>query len=61
MATWRGTHDGPFFGFEPTGRTVEFRGMVVWRIDEDGRICERHPFIDRSGMAEMFGPEVVTA
>jgi predicted ester cyclase len=32
LACWRGTHSGPFFGIEPTGRPVEMRGVVLSRI-----------------------------
>jgi len=39
LARWHGTHAGPFFGMEPTGRTVEMRGMVPWRV-ADGQPAE---------------------
>lgn len=42
---WRGRHWGAWRGIAPTGRHVEFRGMVFWRI-QDGRICERWAEID---------------
>jgi predicted ester cyclase len=45
VAVWRGTHDSPFFGIEPTGRAVEMRGMVLWRI-EDGQLAERWAVLD---------------
>ena len=38
--TWRGTHLGEFLGIAPTGRKVEFSGVVVWRL-QDGLIAER--------------------
>ncbi|MEW1720665.1 ester cyclase [Streptomyces sp. NPDC093109] len=38
--TWRGTHLGEFLGAPPTGRPLEFRGVVVWRLTE-GLIAER--------------------
>jgi predicted ester cyclase len=38
--TWRGTHRGEFLGMAPTGRPLEFRGVVVWRL-ADGLIAER--------------------
>lgn len=40
VACWRGTYKGPFFGIEPTGREVEMRGIVLWRIAE-GQLAER--------------------
>ena len=45
LACWRGTHNGPFFGIEPTGRPVEMRGMVLWRI-ADGLLAERWAVLD---------------
>ena len=45
VARWNGTHQGPFRGIEATGRSVEFRGMVLWRI-EDGLLAERWAVLD---------------
>jgi steroid delta-isomerase-like uncharacterized protein len=44
-ATWRGTHQGEFRGIKPAGATVEFSGMVFWRI-RDGKIRERWGQVD---------------
>lgn len=38
-ATWQGTHAGPIFGREPTGRALKAGGMVFWRFDDQGRIA----------------------
>lgn len=35
----RGTHDGPFLGQEPTGRSVDIRGIDMVRV-VDGRITD---------------------
>jgi predicted ester cyclase len=43
--TARATHRGRFEGIDPTGRSVEFTGLVVYRI-EDGRIAESWGEID---------------
>ena len=43
--TARATHRGPFEGIDPTGRSVEFTGLVVYRI-QDGRIAESWGEID---------------
>jgi ketosteroid isomerase-like protein len=43
--TARATHRGSFEGIAPTGRAVEFTGLVVYRI-EDGRIAESWGEID---------------
>jgi predicted ester cyclase len=45
LALWRGTHRGAFFGIEPTGRSVEMRGVVLWRI-VDGQLGERWAVLD---------------
>lgn len=39
--TWRGTHLGDFLGMAPTGRALEFQGIVVWRLLDNGLIAER--------------------
>jgi predicted ester cyclase len=43
--TARGTHRGWFQGIEPTGRSVEFTGLVTYRI-QGGRIAESWGEID---------------
>lgn len=43
--TARATHQGRFEGLDPTGRFVEFTGLVVYRI-ADGRIAESWGEID---------------
>ena len=44
-AVWRGTHSAPFMGVPATGKTIEFEGMVFWRI-VNGKIAERWAFLD---------------
>jgi predicted ester cyclase len=39
--TWRGTHQGELLGMAPTGRAFVSVGIVIWRLDEEGRIAER--------------------
>jgi steroid delta-isomerase-like uncharacterized protein len=39
--TWEGTHTGEVLGITPTGRSLNFSGVVVFRMTEDGRIAER--------------------
>jgi steroid delta-isomerase-like uncharacterized protein len=43
--TARATHRGRFEGVDPTDRSVEFTGLVVYRI-EDGRIAESWGEVD---------------
>lgn len=54
LACWRGTHHGPFFGIEPTGRAVEMRGIVLWRI-ADGQLAERWAVLDYDALLGTIG------
>ncbi len=36
-----GTHEGPFRGLPPTGRTFEMRFVAVFVFDDDRLVCER--------------------
>jgi len=38
--TWRGTFRGPWMGIAPTGKSVTWTGIVMWRI-KNGKIAER--------------------
>lgn len=37
--TYRGTHKGPIFGVQPTGKAIEYEGLALFRI-RDGLIAE---------------------
>ncbi|MBO4254036.1 ester cyclase [Streptomyces griseorubiginosus] len=52
--TWRGTHLGDFLGMAPTGRRMESRGVVVWRL-VDGLIAERWGIGVESDMLAQLG------
>ncbi|MFB6073734.1 MAG: ester cyclase [Haloarculaceae archaeon] len=52
--TISGTHEGPFMGLEPTGKSFEVQNMVFTRI-EDGRIVERWLQPDTLGMFRQLG------
>ncbi|MGW2522783.1 ester cyclase [Streptomyces sp. NPDC001617] len=52
--TWRGTHLGDFLGMAPTGRPMESRGVVVWRL-ADGLIAERWGIGVESNMLAQLG------
>jgi len=51
LARWEGTHKGPIFGIEPTGRSVEMRGVVLWRI-ADGQLAERWAVLDYDALLQ---------
>lgn len=44
---WRakGTHNGEFKGIKPTGKTVAYSGVTVYRI-KDGKIIEYSAYLD---------------
>ncbi|HEX8054518.1 MAG TPA: nuclear transport factor 2 family protein [Thermoleophilaceae bacterium] len=51
----RGTHDGgPLNGVEPTGRTIEMRGVDVMQV-EDGLIVRNTVYYDGAAFARGFG------
>jgi steroid delta-isomerase-like uncharacterized protein len=52
--TLRGTHEGPFAGIDPTGRSFEVDNMVFTRV-EDGKITERWVLPDTLGMLRQLG------
>lgn len=52
--TLTGTHDGTFYGIEPTGRRVEIQGVDVARI-ENGRIVEYFYHEDTLGLFRQLG------
>jgi predicted ester cyclase len=51
---FRGTHDGPFQGIEPTGRDVEIHVIDIVRV-ADGRIVEHWNEVDRLGLLAQLG------
>lgn len=50
-----GTHDGPFMGLPPTGRSLRWTGMAIYRFDGEGRIAERWQEIDGLGLFGQLG------
>ena len=55
-ATWliEGTHRGPIYGIEPTGRRVTVLELGQWRID-DGLIAEAWFFVDELALIHQLG------
>ena len=54
VLTIAGTHQGPFQGVEPTGRSIRIRGIQVARF-EDGLIVERWGCSDEAGIMKQIG------
>lgn len=52
--TQRGTHEGEFMGFEPTGRTFDIEAMGFARL-ENGQIAERRVQPDVLGLLQQLG------
>jgi len=52
--TWRGTHQGEYFGIPATGKPVYWTAMVAFRID-DGKIREAWINYDRLGVMQQLG------
>jgi steroid delta-isomerase-like uncharacterized protein len=42
-----GTHDGPFLGYDPTGRPVEWAGAAFFTFDDDGLVADLWVLGDR--------------
>jgi steroid delta-isomerase-like uncharacterized protein len=56
IARWTisGTHEGPLFGIDPTGESIEIEGIGLFRMD-DGEIAEKRYRQDDLGMLEQLG------
>jgi len=49
-----GTHSGEFLGIPPTGRSFDFAGIDVYRI-ENGRMAEHWHVVDQLTMLQQLG------
>jgi predicted ester cyclase len=52
--TFRGTHQGPFMGLEPTGKQVEIGLIDIVRV-VDGRVTEHWNAVDNLGLLQQLG------
>ena len=50
----RGTHTGPFMGLQPTGRTLEMRGVDIMEV-EDGLVVKNTVYYDGAAQARALG------
>jgi len=49
-----GTHDGPFRGLPPTGRSFEVQFVAIFVFEEDRLVCER-VYFDRGTVMRQLG------
>jgi steroid delta-isomerase-like uncharacterized protein len=49
-----GTHDGPYRGLPPTGRSFEMRFLAIFVFEEDRLICER-VYFDQATVLRQLG------
>ena len=54
LCTVRGTHRGPGFGLEPSGKKVEIQGLILTRF-ENGKIAESWNQFDFMGLLKQIG------
>jgi predicted ester cyclase len=52
--TWRGVQSGEIAGVPPTGRTVELRGINMFRV-MDGHVVEQWAQLDMLGLLQQIG------
>ncbi len=55
LATGRGTNDGSFGPFPPTGKEVAFRFCEVMRFNDEGKITSGEAFYDRMTILAQLG------
>ena len=55
MGSYRATHQGEFMGVPPSGRTVDFQGMSIFRFATDGLIQERWILLDNATLLGQLG------
>ncbi len=49
-----GTHQGPFFGVQPTGKKISFEVVDIYRV-ADGKIVEERSVADVLGLLQQLG------
>jgi predicted ester cyclase len=49
----RGTHSGPWLRFAPSGRSIQYSGITLARIDGD-KIIEHHTWWDKAGLMQQL-------
>lgn len=51
-----GTHQGEFQGLAPTGRSISYAGITIWRIGR-GKIIENRTIQDFMGLMQQLGAD----
>ncbi len=51
-----GTHQGEFQGLAPTGRSISYAGITIWRIG-GGKIVENRTIQDFMGLMQQLGAD----
>ena len=52
--TWRGVHSGSLAGVTATGRSIELRGINMFRV-KGGRVVEQWAQLDMLGLLQQIG------
>ncbi len=52
--TFSGTHNGELLGVQPTGKSIAFKGVNLYRLEE-GRIAETWQMTDWAGAMRQIG------
>jgi steroid delta-isomerase-like uncharacterized protein len=58
--TLRGTHDGPLFGFPPSGKSVQVSGFTFYRI-AGGKVVEETGIGNTLGLMQQLGVVIAPA
>ncbi len=59
-ATVHGVHEGPFMGTPPTGKTVAFPLIIIYRL-ADGKIVEHWMLTDMMAFMQQIGAAATVA
>jgi steroid delta-isomerase-like uncharacterized protein len=58
--TMRGTHEGPLYGFPPTGKPVNISGFTFYRID-GGKVVEETGIGNTLSLMQQLGAVIAPA
>jgi len=52
--TITGTHKGNYMGAAGTGKSIKWTGLIIYRLDKDGKIVERWQDFDSLSMLQQL-------